>query len=97
MTKRILVLFAAVCLLLTVTVACGQKKPKVITQDEAFAIIMEDIGKDAVISGDPHVHVGEYQQQVCYDFYLTVDGKSVSYVISTSGEILHKGNDSHSH
>ena len=52
---------------------------------------------DAGSIGEPHVHTGTYEDQDCYNIYVTVDGEAWVYVISTDGEILTKGPGSHSH
>lgn len=97
MTKRLFALLALVCVVFCLLAGCGEKKETVITQDEAFAIVLADLGIDAEDAGSPHFHIGTHDGLVCYNFYLTVDGESLSYTISTSGEILEKGHGTHSH
>lgn len=95
MRKRLLCLFLAVCMMCSILCACSGKK---ITAEEAVAIVMEDLGEGANVSGSPHVHTGTFENKDCYNIYLTVDNESWLYVITTGGEILAKGpSGGHSH
>ena len=97
MNKRFFSFLMLVCIVFSLLAACGEKKEKIITQQEAYAIILEDLGISEAEAGEPHFHIGPHDGVVCYNFYLTVDGEPVSYTISTSGEILEKGHGAHSH
>lgn len=93
-TILILALIFVVCLawiiIYTVT-------DKTISSDKALEIALTDLGITSQEAGSPHIHEETYEGQPCYNIYLTVNGKSLTYVISTKGEILHKGEGSHSH
>lgn len=95
MTKRLFALLAVVCILCGMLCACQPKKE--ITSEEAVQIVMNDLGDKAENAGEPHVHSGTFENVACYDIYVTVDGLPFVYVISTEGEILHKGFGNHSH
>ena len=90
----IFVLVCVVCLTGVLLLACNNG---VITSDEALEIVCKDLGVTEAEVGTPHIHEDTYQHQPCYNVYVTVNGKFLSYVVSTKGEILHKGEGSHSH
>ena len=90
----IFVLVCVVCLTGVLLLTCNNG---VITSDKALEIVCEDLGVTEAEVGTPHIHEGTYENQSCYNIYVTVNGESLSYVVSTKGEILHKGTDSHSH
>ena len=95
MTKRLFALLVLVCIVCSMMCACQPKKE--ITSEEAIQIVMEDLGDKAESGGEPHLHNGTCESEVCYNIYVTVDGLPFVYVISTDGEILHKGFGNHSH
>lgn len=97
MTKRLIAFLMLVSVVFCLLAACGEKKETVITQDQAYAIILKDLGIDAEDADSPHFHIGTHDGLVCYNFYLTVDGETVNYTVSTTGEILQKGSGTHSH
>ena len=68
-----------------------------ITSDEAFEIVLEDLGLTSEEADSPHIHEGNYEGQPCYNIYVTANGESLTYVVSTKGDILHKGVGEHSH
>ena len=74
-----------------------QNNGEAITSDEAVAIVLEDLGLTSQEAGSPHIHEGTYEGQSCYNIYVTANGESLTYVVSTTGEILHKGEGEHSH
>jgi hypothetical protein len=84
-----------VCIVCSVLCACQPKKE--ITSEEAVQIAMNDLGDKAATAGEPHVHTGTYENVACYNVFVTVDNLPFVYVISTTGEILHKGFGNHSH
>ena len=94
MLKRTLVLLLVVCLVGTLFCACGGKE---ITAEEAYQIVLADLGDLASTAQNPHIHEGTYQNKACYNIFVTVNGMQMQYIISTSGKILHKGHGSHSH
>ena len=89
-----IVLACVLCLVAVIVLTCNNG---VITSDKAFEVVLNDLGITESQAGSPHIHEGTYENKPCYNVYVTVDGKSLSYVISTKGEILHKGEGSHSH
>lgn len=95
MKKRLICLLTLVCLLCALLCSCAAKEE--ITIDQAIAIMMEDLGDDVKVTGNPHVHTGKFNNKECYNIFITVNNESWAYVISTDGEILAKGPSSHSH
>ena len=88
------VIVCAVCILGIILIA---QEDKEITQNEAYEIVLKDLGLKSEQVGSPHIHEGTYKNKSCYNIYVTVDGKSLTYVVSTDGEILYKGEGGHSH
>jgi uncharacterized membrane protein YkoI len=95
--KRAILIFVLVCVVCIVGVILLTCNNGVISSDEALEIVLEDLGVTSAAAVSPHVHEGTYENQACYNIYVTVDGKSLTYVVSTTGEILHKGEGGHSH
>ena len=95
MKKQLFCMLALACLMCCFLWACETKEE--ITADQAFSIVLEDFGDDAENVGDPHIHTGTYKNESCYNIYVTIDGESWVYVISTYGEILGKAPSTHSH
>ena len=95
--KRLFALVLAVLMLGGILCACTPKEN--ITTDEAVKIVMDDLDQLAGKAEPPHVHEGKYNNQPCYNVYVTVGQSSFVYVVSMSGKILYKGlNDGgHSH
>ena len=92
-TVLILVLVCIACLVGVILLTSNGG----ISSDEAYEIVLKDLGMTAKDLDSPHIHEGTYQNQPCYNIYVTVNGESLTYVVSTEGEILHKGEGSHSH
>ena len=95
-TILILVLVCVVCISGAILLTCLDSNGE-ITSDEALEIVLEDLGITEEQAGTPHIHEGTYENQDCYNIYVTANGKSLTYVVSTTGEILYKGEGSHSH
>ena len=93
-TVIVLALVVVLCLVGVLLLTCGKES---ITSDEAVQIVLDDLGLTSDQVETPHVHEGTYENQSCYNVYITANGKSLTYVVSKSGEILHKGEGSHSH
>lgn len=95
--KSVILILALVCVICLVAVAFITCNKQTITSQEAFDIVLNDLGITAEQTGSPHIHEGTYENQPCYNIYVTANGKSLTYVVSTTGEILHKGEGTHSH
>ena len=95
--KATLIILASVCIVCLAAVIILTSNNGVITSDEAFEVVLNDLGITESEAGTPHIHEGTYENQSCYNIYITVDGESLQYVVSTTGEILHKGEGEHSH
>ena len=80
-----------------VLLANCQNNDEIITSNEAFEIVLEDLGLTSQEASSPHIHEGTHEGQPCYNIYVTANGKSLTYVVSMNGEILHKGEGEHSH
>ena len=92
--KKILAIILIACMMCITLCACSGEK---ITEDKAVEIVMEDLGILVNNVTETHIHEGTYENQDCYNIYVTANGKSLTYVVSTTGEILYKGEGSHSH
>ena len=92
--KKILAIILIACMMCITLCACSGEK---ITEDKAVEIVMEDLGLLMNNVTETHVHEGTYNNQACYNVYVTVSGVSMTYVVSMSGQILHKGAGGHSH
>ena len=97
MNKRIIAMLLMLCMVLCIFTACGSKEETTITVDDAWQIVLTDLGDDAVNATAPHVHDGTYDNQECYNIFFNVGDESLTYVVSTTGEILYKGEGEHSH
>ena len=95
--KTTIIAIVVICVVCLAGIILLSKNNKTIDSDEAFAIVLEDLGMTESEVGTPHVHEDTYENQSCYNIYVTVNGESLTYVVSTKGEILHKGEGSHSH
>ena len=93
-TVLILALVCVVCIVGVALLTCGNEQ---ISSEQALEIVLEDLGITEQEAGSPHIHEGTYQNQACYNGYITANGESLTYVVSTTGEILHKGEGEHSH
>ena len=94
MLKRWFALLALVSIVCGVMCACGSKE---ISAEEAVAVVLEDLDADIKNAGSPHVHTGTYNNEACYNVYITVNNHPLVYKISIHGEILYKGLSEHSH
>ena len=89
-----IVVVCVVCLIGAIIIA---QNDKTITSEEAYKIVLKDLGLKEDQVSSPHIHEGTYKNQSCYNIYVTVNGESLTYVVSTSGKILYKGEGGHSH
>ena len=93
--KRFLSLILTVCMVCCLFGACAAKPD--LTSQEAYQVVLDSLGDKADTAKDPHIHSGEYRGIPCYNIYVTVDGVSMLYVLSKTGDILHSAQASHSH
>ena len=91
------IITAVVCVVCIVGLVLLAQSDKTITSDEAYKIVLKDLGLTSDQVSNPHIHEGTYKNHSCYNIYVTVNGKSLTYVVSTKGEILYKGEGGHSH
>ena len=91
--KQWIALFLLAAILCGMLAGCGKK----ITAEEAYQIVLDDLGAAASLAESPHVHEATYEDKPCFNIFVTVDGMTLQYIISESGKILHKGPGEHSH
>ena len=94
MLKKLVSALVLVCMVCCLLAACGSKN---ITAEEAWKVVQKDLGEFADKAETPHIHNGTYDNQECFNIFVTVAGESLVYVVSATGEILHKGVGSHNH
>ena len=94
--KRQIAGLLLVCLILSLLTACGSKKEE-ITADQAWKVVCEDLQIVPENAATPHIHSSNYNNQECFNIFVTINGESLMYVVSNTGEILYKGQGSHSH
>ena len=90
MLKKTVVLVLIVCLLGTLLCACSGTK---ITAEEAYQIVLKDLGDLASSVENPHIH----ESKDGYNIYLTANGLQLAYLVSYSGKIVSKGPGGHIH
>lgn len=96
MTRRILALMAVAVLLVSLLAAC-KKDDGTIDQEEAVAIVLEEIGISRE-QANPHVHPTEVDGRVCWGVYVTYKNKQMLFVVhSATGEILSAEESTHTH
>ena len=94
--KKILACIALAVLLLALLAGCGAKKNDVLTAEDAQQIALEDAGLKEKDVDDVHAHVTSHGTEVCFSIHITAGDEEYAYLISaTSGEILHRDNDTH--
>ena len=99
--KKLFVLFLAACLLCGLLAACGEKK-KEITAEEAYQVVQAELKETygeqiAATATSPHVHETTYEGKACYNIFVTVNGMSLQFIVSKTGDVLHTGAGEHSH
>ena len=93
--KKAISLLLVLCLVSAALCACGGKK---ITAQEAYQIVLKDLGAAANKAASPHIHEGTFEGKACFNIFINVDGMDIVYVVSDTGKILHKGpGTGHSH
>ena len=95
--KIAIISFIVVCVVCIIGAMIIEQNEKTITSDQALKIVLKDLGVTEDQVGSPHIHEGTYKDQPCYNIYVTVNGESLTYVVSKTGKILYKGEGSHSH
>lgn len=92
--KKLLAILLVAALMCSGFAACG----KTLTADEAYQVVLTDLGDEADHAGEPHIHTGDFNGIQCYNIYVTVDGENYFYAVSMGGTILSKGTGAaHSH
>lgn len=94
MTKKLIACLLLCCIFGCMVSGCSKK----ITAQEAANIVIESLDEGAQIAGAPHVHDSTYAGKSCFNVFITVDGESLLYIVSDTGEILaHGPSQPHSH
>ena len=84
MTKRLIAVLLVLCLSLTVLAACSAND--VLDGDKAKQIALADMD------------ITEHEGVAGYSIYITYQGHQTEYIIhGKTGEVLYKGEGSHSH
>ncbi len=87
-----------IAVLLLVCILCGTLAGcKDLTAEGAYQVVLDDLGSAAAMAEPPHIHESTYEGQPCFNIFITVNGMSLQYIVSTNGKILHKGPGEHSH
>lgn len=91
--KKWIAMLLLAALLCSVLAGCKAK----ITAEEAYQIVLDDLGVAAALAETPHIHDATYENKPCFNIFVTVNGISLNYIVSQTGKILHKGPGEHSH
>ena len=93
--KRFLAIFLIVCTMAAMLCGCGNDG--LISAEKAQKIVLKDLNvsaKDVTM----HTHPATYENEACYSIYVTVNGKTLEYLIKAAdGEILAVNESEHSH
>lgn len=98
MMKRSIAIVMLAVMLLGILAACG--KDELLTETEVKKIVTEHACADGATAESVDFHgIGETEDgQVCFQVYITVNGKTYLYQVhATNGEILSVTESSHSH
>ena len=98
MKKRVIALLLLAVMLVGALAACG--KEELLTEAEVKKIVTDHACADGSVASSVDFHgIGETEDgQVCYQVYITINGKTFLYQVhATSGEILSITESSHSH
>ncbi len=68
-----------------------------VNDKEALQIALEDLAVTEDQTESAHVHTATYDNKPCFNIYITVNGVTWNYVISKTGDIIHKGIGEHAH
>ena len=92
--KKFIAFFLIICMMAAMLCGCGDD---VISAEKAQKIVLKDLNvsaKDVTM----HTHPATYEHEACYSIYVTVNGKTLEYIIkATDGEILAINESEHSH
>ena len=94
MFKKMTALVLVICLLLPVLCACSKKT---VSADEAWQVVLEDLGEKAEKAAEPHIHESTYKNKPSYNIFVTVGKENLVYIVSQNGEIIHRGVGAHNH
>lgn len=92
MAKKWIAILLLVCILGCMVSGCKNK----ITAEEAAQIVLAELGTVKPDSA-PHVHPSTYNGKSCFNVFITVDGASMVYIVSDTGDILAHGPSDHNH
>lgn len=98
MKKRILAILLLAAVLMGALAACSSNE--LLTEDEVKKIVTDHACADGATASNVDFHgIGETEDgQVCFQVYITVNGKTFLYQVhATSGEILSVAESNHSH
>ncbi len=98
MIKRVFAILMLAVLLLGALVAC--QKDEVLTEAEVKKIVTNHACADGSVASSVDFHgiVETEDGQVCFQVYITVNGKTYLYKVhATTGEILSVTENNHSH
>lgn len=97
MKKRLIAILMLTVLLVGGLVGCGKDEP--LTDEEVQQIVIDHIGVHEREISDIHSHISETDDgEVCFNVFITVNGKSYTYQIhAVTGEILSVTEGGHSH
>ncbi len=98
MKKRILAILLLAAVLMGALAACSSNE--LLTEDEVKKIVTDHACADGAKATSVDFHgIGETEDgQVCFQVYITVNGKTFLYQVhATSGEILSVAESNHSH
>lgn len=98
MKKRIFAALLLVVMLVGALAACGSND--LLTEDEVKKIVTAHACDDGSVASSVDFHgIGETEDgQVCFQVYITVNGKTFLYQVhATTGEILSFAESNHSH
>ena len=92
--KKVIAFALVACLLLALLSGCDNGQ---ISAEKAQKIVLDDLGVSAS-DVTMHTHATVYENEACYSIYVTVNGKTLEYILKASdGEILDVSESNHAH
>ena len=91
--KKWIVIALLACMLCGLLAGCTED----VSAEGAYQIVLDELGDAAKYVTDYHIHEGTYEDEPCFNVFVTVNGLSFQYVVSQSGKILNIGLSEHSH